>query len=162
MNWLFSSTELKGCYYHFVQALWRWVQNHDCTVLYKDNSEFPSFIKCTAALAHVPHQFLQTAWLGIKAAAPEMPDCSEFNEYFIGTWLKGSFPILMWNHYDSVVPATNNHLEGGLARQTNLRRKPTQISMSYYGSNTVHLLNKSSSPDRHFPSRAANSITGIY
>ena len=74
-----------GCYYHFVQALWRWVQNHGCVILYTENDEFQSLIKCTAALAHVPRQYLHLAWSGIKAAAPDMPVCGEFKEYFKDT-----------------------------------------------------------------------------
>ena len=123
VNLLFPSSQLKGCYYHFVQALWRWVQNHGCVILYKDNSEFRSLIKCTAALAHVPRQYLHLVWSGIKAAAPEMPVCSDFIDYFKDTWLKGSFPVVMWNHSDNEGPATNNHLEDWRARLNRLAKK---------------------------------------
>ena len=112
-------SQIIGCYYHFVQALWRWVQNHGCVVLFKENGEFQSLIKCTAALAHVPRQNLHLAWSGIKAAAPV---CVEFKEYFKDTLLKGSFPVAMWNHANNEGSATNSHLEGWHARLDRLAK----------------------------------------
>ena len=37
---------------------------------------------------------------------------NEFMDYFVDNYFEGSFPIELWNHYDTVGPRTNNNLEG--------------------------------------------------
>ena len=46
----------KGCYYHFTQAGWRYVQNNNMASAYlNDNKEdFSLFVKCVLSLPHVP------------------------------------------------------------------------------------------------------------
>ena len=36
----------------------------------------------------------------------------EFLDYFVNNYFEGSFPIDLWNHYNTVGPRTNNNLEG--------------------------------------------------
>ena len=45
---------LKGCLFHFSQAIWKFCQTHQMAVLYSRNQEFRDFVKMVMALAHVP------------------------------------------------------------------------------------------------------------
>ena len=46
----------KGCYYHFTQAGWRYVQNNNMASAYlnDNNEDFSLFVKCVLSLPHVP------------------------------------------------------------------------------------------------------------
>ena len=45
---------LKGCFFHFSQAIWRYVQTHNMVSCFNSNQEFNSFVKMAIAIAHVP------------------------------------------------------------------------------------------------------------
>ena len=45
---------LRGCLFHFSQAIWKFCQTHQMAVLYSKNQEFRDFVKMVMALAHVP------------------------------------------------------------------------------------------------------------
>ena len=47
-----------------------------------------------------------------KEYTTDKQECHMFNTYFWETWLIGSYPLQMWNHFRSDVPRTNNNCEG--------------------------------------------------
>ena len=68
----FPTAQLKGCYYHFTQALWRKVQSVGLQSDYcQENFEVASFFQKVAALAFVPPAFVRVAWQGIHQDAPD-------------------------------------------------------------------------------------------
>ena len=81
----FPTTDFRGCYYHFSQALMRKCGLH---VAYREDANVNRFIRRTAALAFVPVCFVRLAWQA------------------------SNFPLTMWNVYWSDSFRTNNHLEG--------------------------------------------------
>ena len=56
---------------------------------------------------------------------PNIARVGEFLDYFNNTYFEGKFPTQFWNHYDTIGPRTNNHLEG-----YNLKIKKT-VSVSH-------------------------------
>ena len=62
----FPGTLIRGCYFHFNQAIWRWVQTHGFAVLYKENEPFRAFILCSSAIPFVPVSYLRLAWSGLQ------------------------------------------------------------------------------------------------
>ena len=55
----FPGTLIRGCYFHFNQAVWRWVQTHGHSVLYKENEPFREFIQSSSAIQFVSVSYLQ-------------------------------------------------------------------------------------------------------
>ena len=47
-----------------------------------------------------------------KAEAPQQPRIQEFTAYYETTWLVGSYPLPLWNVFESGSTRTNNHVEG--------------------------------------------------
>ncbi|XP_018495402.1 uncharacterized protein LOC108864374 [Galendromus occidentalis] len=65
----FPNSEVKGCLFHFNQCLWRKVLESGLVTFYKE-SEVKRFIRSTAALALVPRNRIEDAWLDINADSP--------------------------------------------------------------------------------------------
>ena len=81
----FPTTDFRGCYYHFFQALMR---QCGLQVAYRKDANVNRFFRRTASLAFVPVRFVQLAWQA------------------------SNFPLTMWNVYWSDSFRTNNRLEG--------------------------------------------------
>ena len=68
------------------------------------------------SLAFVPLDLVETAFNYLISLQPVLPHNETFNlfyTYFRTTWLEGSkFPPALWNHYETVGPRSNNHVEG--------------------------------------------------
>lgn len=50
----FPDAQLKGCYFHFGQALYQKIKSAGLEQQYKDDEEFRVYAKCFKALAFVP------------------------------------------------------------------------------------------------------------
>ena len=108
----FPDADVKGCYFHFSQCLWRWVQNNGHVVLYRENEEFRTLIKHAAALAYLPSANVRLAWSTIRLNLSDgSAPAEDFVKYFTSSWTK-DFPVVMWNHFQSEEDRTNNRLEG--------------------------------------------------
>ncbi|XP_003737394.1 uncharacterized protein LOC100906240 [Galendromus occidentalis] len=114
----FPRSEREGSLFHFNQSLWRKVRELRLSAHYGD-SEVKRFIRCTAALALVPLDRVEDAWLEIKSDSPtfehpayQKPE--DFKMYFINTWMENEtvFPRKIWNQYRNFGARTTNHLEG--------------------------------------------------
>ena len=97
----FPTTDFRGCYYHFSQALIRKFQNCGLQVAYREDANVNRFLRRTAALAFVPVHFVRLAWQAIRVSAQQLPRIQEFIWYFEDIWLVGNFPLTMWNVYRS-------------------------------------------------------------
>lgn len=90
---MFPETTIKGCNFHFNQALWRKVQELGLATLYRDNEDIRNHIRMCAALAYLPEETLPDAWLIIMESAPNEPLLAKFNDYFVDQWLDND---LLW------------------------------------------------------------------
>ena len=66
----FSGVSVKGCFFHFAQAVWRKVQHLGLQSLYKTDATFNKFICKVLALSLCPVSYVQLAWISVKASAP--------------------------------------------------------------------------------------------
>jgi hypothetical protein len=113
----FPGSRLVGCMFHYGQCLWRKVQSLGGAEEYTAEAETRQYIRRCAALAFVPLQRLDDAWLEIQGDAPDTRLCTAFSDYFVNTWLDdvcSRFPRAMWNHHDNMKMdsiRTNNSLE---------------------------------------------------
>ena len=82
---------VKGCYYHFTQAGWRFVQNNNMASSYLNDSDddFKLFVKCVLALPHVPLNDVQETMPGSKLRV--VNDCQNRNFSISSYWINYIF-----------------------------------------------------------------------
>ena len=111
---------VKGCYFHFTQAGWRFVQNNNMAKAFLNESdeEFNDFVKAVLALPHMPLADLQETINIIEAKNWEFEhdeDKAAFKEKFLNHiqeyWVDGPIPPQVWNCFRRKVDLTNNNNE---------------------------------------------------
>ena len=74
----FKQVTHRGCYYHFMQALWRKLQS--LSLAQCDMSSDPTlkhFVKKMAAISFCPLPFVRTPWLAVQKEAPRIHHMDE-------------------------------------------------------------------------------------
>ena len=118
----FPDTEIKGCFFHFSQAIYRKILEFDYAVQYREDKDFNLAIRLLAALAFAPPLHVE-AWYKQILVTCHIPDDIKnyFEDTFVGkemrksTRRKSRFDMDMWNVYFRTIddlPRTNNALEG--------------------------------------------------
>ena len=106
----------KGCLFHFSQSLLRSFGKFGMKEQYSSDPQFNSWLKWAYSLALLPLEngLIDAEWLKIKAQKPNHPGIDSFIQYFESTYMspRCAFPRSIWNHFDTIGPRTNNHLEG--------------------------------------------------
>ena len=117
VNSEFPDAVVAGCLFHFSQSVWRKVQDVRLVVAYKEQPEVRQFVRRLCALAFVPLDRLDDAWLEVTAVAPNDNRVEELTDYFVRTWFEdvgARFSRRTWNQHDRMDAAssrTNNHVE---------------------------------------------------
>ena len=123
---VFPNAEIKGCFFHFGQAIWRHIQTLGLEQRYQNDEEFAVIIKQFQALAFVPTVDVIPCYDEFLSSLSDelVNDLSEFLDYFERTWTglehhgrrrRPLFSIGLWNVRDRVecaLPRTNNSVEG--------------------------------------------------
>lgn len=141
---VFPNVRVKGCYFHFCQAISRRIRESKLKSLYRNDSELTQAIRKICALVFVPPKDVLSCFQKLKKSKyfrDNMEILSEVIEYMERTWIgtpkrrNGEqeapiFDIEMWNHYSSVIddqPRTNNNVEGFYRRLSSrsLKDNPT-------------------------------------
>jgi hypothetical protein len=116
---VFPQTNVKGCTFHFRQAIMRHVGNEGLQTVY--NSRNPSsireWIRQLMAMSMLPAFVVPYAWEFLKVPPPTADPhldvkLQSFANYFERTWISGSFPHHLWTHFDHEGPRTTNQAEG--------------------------------------------------
>ena len=96
------TTEHRGCYYHYSQAIWRKVQALGLQELYRsEDGILKCFVQKTATTCFVPPSFVWVAWQGVQRdAAPELDDINDIVYYFDRTWINNLFRLQQRNYYN--------------------------------------------------------------
>jgi hypothetical protein len=115
---VFPSDVTKGCTFHFRQALNRNIGIIGLSKEYaSEDTMVRNWVTQIMGLTLLPAVFVSTAW-NVLRHPPESayPDVAtkmqHFSQYFQNTWMEGSFPVTLWNHYDNTGPRTTNLAEG--------------------------------------------------
>ena len=140
----FPAASIKGCYFHFTQCLYRWIQTHGLAIDYRENtSNIKTFVSNCATLAFLPPANVRLVFASVSGAQDHtVPSVQQFATYFQQTWLR-DFPIAMWNHCETTSERTNNRLEGGTTISTDLQADPIPTSTNWLTSSKkkmVHIL----------------------
>lgn len=105
---VFPKIVIKGCNFHFNQALWRKVQEIGLTTQYRDNEEVRNHIRKCAALAYLPPDYISNAWIQIMENAPNEEAVVKFNDYFVEQWMENEWLWICYNERHR----TTNSVEG--------------------------------------------------
>jgi hypothetical protein len=109
-------TRIRGCYFHFTQAIWRKVQDLGLTIPFRDNNAVKKTVRRVSALPLVPISNIDAVWESIQENAPlNINGVESFIDYVVNTWIDeiyGLFNRTIWTHFDNNGARTNNHLEG--------------------------------------------------
>ena len=111
----FPNVRIRGCLFHYSQALWRKVQELGLSGRYKEDEAFNRLVRRASALPLVPRESVDEVWL---EALNEVNDAGSapFKDYVTSTWVDtmvAKFPVEIWTQDDNIDGVrTNNHLEG--------------------------------------------------
>jgi hypothetical protein len=114
---VFPENTVKGCTFHFRQALMRHVADLGLRQAYSDLPVVHDWIRQIMGLTLLPEVFIQLAWSTLSqppAVADNelMSKMIAFSTYFGKTWITGSFAPALWGHFDNIGPRTTNLAEG--------------------------------------------------
>ncbi|CAF1018080.1 unnamed protein product [Brachionus calyciflorus] len=110
----FQKVLMKGCHFHYTQALWKNIQKVGLVGEYGKMDAIYDWLNMFKSLAFLRPDCLESAWQIIQKFRPSNnPKLIEFHDYFKDTWYqKPKFSYELWNHYYTEGPRTNNHVEG--------------------------------------------------
>ena len=86
-NW--PSVELKGCFFHFNQAILRWAFRNGYKLPYSTNYDFYAWCKMILSLAVVPVNRVMEAWNIIINKLPADLNVQPIINYFYSIWING-------------------------------------------------------------------------
>jgi len=116
INDVFPDVCVKGCSFHFRQALMRRVQQEGLKSVYKENSHYPSarrWLCMVMAMSMLPAFAVPLVWNELKNTcttgnAVLDAKLQAFAQYFESTWIAGDFNPELWTHFDHTGPRTTN------------------------------------------------------
>lgn len=112
LNLTFPGSQLKGCFFHYSQAIWKYAQKCHLSTRYKREPQVTRLIRRAIALPFVPVGQIEDVWLNILEDSPEDADITTFTDYVTTYWVEGDHGRMLWNHYETNGPRTTNHVEG--------------------------------------------------
>ena len=120
VNDVFPEVCVKGCSFHFRQALMRRVQQEGLKSVYEKDSRYPSartWLRMVMAMSMLPAFAAPLVWNELKNAFTTGDTVLDaklqaFAQYFDGTWVNGDFSPQLWTHFDHTGPRTTNLAEG--------------------------------------------------
>jgi len=115
----FGDCTVKGCTFHFRQAIMRRVNNEGLKSLYEGDSHplIKQWIRQIMAMTLLPAFAVPLIWETLKqpprTGQPEVDTkIVALMTYVESTWIKGDFMPSLWTHYDNNGPRTTNQAEG--------------------------------------------------
>jgi len=119
---VFPDVDVKDCFFHLAQCVYRKVQANGLQQKYIEDEQFNLDIKMIPALAFVPEDAVEETFesLADNISADAQPILDYFEDTFIGRPGRRNrrgpvFSLHIWNMYDRTVqelPRTNNNIEG--------------------------------------------------
>ncbi|XP_068677112.1 uncharacterized protein [Montipora foliosa] len=128
--------QIRGCVFHWTQAIWRKVQELGLQVAYTEDQGTYGWIRKLLALPFLPYTEITTQFERLRLGA-EGPR-KELAEYIASQWIYNAiFPVKNWSAYMQPV-RTNNDIEGW--HNALNRRASGRCSLPFYV--LIQLLNK--------------------
>ena len=108
---LFPEVKIVGCYFHYIRSLWRKAKQLGVV----KSKLGANHVKLCMALSHLPSDLLEDGWLYVMAESPKSNEVTQFNDYFVKTWLEHDVFSNTWNTFNES-DRTNNMVESWNAR----------------------------------------------
>lgn len=124
----YPTARITGCYFHLCQSVQRKVNEVGLKVDYETDFNIRGFIRCLAALSHVPVQDVIPAYEELLNDMPNDEKVQDVVLYFERTYIRGRrlpgrgenyapaiFPMDSWNQYTAAgdgIARTTNSVEG--------------------------------------------------
>ena len=140
---VFPRIEVKGCHFHYSQAIWRRVHLRGFKVAYskKKNKDFATFVRMCIALPYCPLDRIEEGLSNIEKRGAALKGkfkkfAYEMVNYIRKVWLTGNYDPSSWNLYLARHASTNNHQEGynyrlsnqkAIGRHPNIHRLSEQL-----------------------------------
>ncbi|XP_046544041.1 uncharacterized protein LOC124254199 [Haliotis rubra] len=105
----FPTAEVKGCFFHYCQVIWRKVQDLGLAVAYREDLEISRWVRREAGLPLLPQNSIQDTWVDAMDDAPDVPRAATFNDYMVTTWVDNDarFRLPLWNLWNLWAENTN-------------------------------------------------------
>lgn len=107
---------VKGCFFHFGQAIWRRVNHLGLATLFNTNQQFRRCVELITSLALIPRHDIEIGWAFIRDQISNYSwQVDELLDYVENTWLSDNSSIFhreIWSHYGTIRGRTNNAVEG--------------------------------------------------
>ncbi|XP_019637278.1 PREDICTED: uncharacterized protein LOC109479730 [Branchiostoma belcheri] len=122
---LFPHVRLRGCSFHWAQAVWRHAQQLGLQVPYKEDERVHRWLRRLLALPYLPVAAIPQALTELQSKVRESRVLTELAGYVERTWLHSSaWPPRCWSVYGRSI-RTNNDVEGWHNRLNQKARKPS-------------------------------------
>jgi len=119
---VFPDSEIKGCFFHLSQNIYRKIQESGLQQRYQEDSDFALKLRMIPALAFVPTVDVVEAFEELSEILP--PECRPITDYFEDSYIgrpqrrgrrQSTYALGMWNMHlrsENELPKTNNSVEG--------------------------------------------------
>ena len=112
------NVRIGGCYFHFVQSLWRNTQDMGLTIPYRTNDDVKKCIRKCFSMGFLPLNIVVNAFYTYIASplvvqlVAQYPPLRTWFTYINDTYIVGNFPPNTWNVFDRGIDVrTNNYVE---------------------------------------------------
>ncbi|KAG0440468.1 hypothetical protein DMUE_1726 [Dictyocoela muelleri] len=113
---VFPNINIKGCFFHFGQAIWRKVVDLGLKTMFNEDVNFKECVQTITSLALVPIEFIDESWRIIKEMLINNTWQSDLLFLYIEeTWLVNNRPLFdrqIWSQHGVFRGRTNNYAEG--------------------------------------------------
>jgi len=112
---------ISGCYFHFLQSLWRHVQNEGLVRAYRRSRSLRAAVRKVMAIAFLPVLLVRQNFLMLRNVrrtqrlVQRFPALDDWLDYVQSTYVNSNspFPPPVWNVFNrDANTRTNNHVEG--------------------------------------------------
>ena len=104
-----TGTRIHGCYFHYCQAIWRFVKMHGMSRRYNTGGEFRAFVRSLMSLVFFKPGDIPRRFRGLRSSVGDDDDLKRVCEYYERTWIRGYGVDIICQHNE--IFRTNNHAE---------------------------------------------------
>ena len=121
----FRNISVKGCYFHFNQALWKHIQDLGLTRAYKNDRRVKKLVKKIMALGFLPIPHVARSFWNLRTSqrtrrlVRRYQNLAAFIDYVDNTYMNGQFPPAMWNVYSRPMETRTNNVVESFHRRWN-------------------------------------------
>ncbi len=121
----FPNISVKGCYFHFNQALWKHIQELGLVRAYKNDRRLKKLVKKIMALGFLPIPHVLRSFWNLRTSPQtrrliaRYANLGVFINYVYNTYMIGHFPPAMWNVYSRPMETRTNNVVESFHRRWN-------------------------------------------